>query len=177
MVRPDYPREVTSPTEPAPSGFVPRLMRSALVGVLVAGCAVGAHLVAGGTVSPAPVAGVALGAGVAAGALARRRLTTGQLFGLLLLGQVALHLLAAQDAPHTLTMVAAHGVATLVSLVALRRAEDLWWCVADAIRDVLAPRGRVAIPRHRRVLPAAAARQAGLRVTRRAGGRAPPCVA
>jgi hypothetical protein len=150
------------------------VLRPALVGAVVAACAALAHGLAGGDVTPTAVLVVGAGAGFAARAVAGRRLSTGQLLGLLLLGQVALHLLAVAPAGHDLTMVLAHVTATLASLLVLRHAEDLWWWVADAVVGGLRTPGVVPVPGSARLLPATAVVRHGDRLAGRVGGRAPP---
>ncbi len=150
-----------------------RVLRPALVALVVAACAATAHTAAGGDASAPASAGVAAGAALAAVLLRGRRLTTGQLLGLLGLGQVALHL-AQPTASHDLAMVSAHAAATLASLLVLRHAEDSWWALADRVVAVL--RLRVVggpQPSAPTVVVRSSARRGRL-VLRVVPGRAPP---
>lgn len=149
------------------------MLRPVLVGVLVAVCATVAHVAGGGT--PA-VPAVLLTGGLTSAVtmvVGARRLTTAQLLGLLLLGQAGLHVLTASG-PHDAAMVAVHTVSTLLSLVVLRRAEDLWWRAADAVLAALRTPRVVRAVRRVAVATARVDDHAG----RRAGGwvsdRAPP---
>lgn len=147
------------------------------MGVVVAACATSAHVLAGGDVPVAAVAAVAAGAAAVTRLVGARRLTSSQLLGLLVLGQVAAHLLATPSGSHDTRMLGAHGLATLVSLLALRHAEDLWWRAADTVLGLLRVPGVVA-----RVKPGTCVLRAvlvrdGRDAGRRPAGRAPPLTA
>ena len=117
-----------------------RLLR-AVAGALVcvAAAAVG-HLGAGGTLAPSAVVVVFAGSGLVSWLLAARRVTTGQLTGLLLLCQVLVHL-ATPSGEMTMSalMVAGHLAATLVSVLLLSRGERLVWRLAEHLGLRMAP--------------------------------------
>jgi hypothetical protein len=112
-----------------------RTLRGAAAALLVTALAAGAHLSAGGRAHPELLLAVLVGAWVVATALAFRRLTTGQLVGLLVLGQVAVHMLGATQTAtgHDGTMLLAHVTGTAVSAWALRCGEDVLSNVADRL--------------------------------------------
>lgn len=98
--------------------------------------AFGAHLLAGGQASPLAVVAVFVVSGAAAWGLARVRLTSPQLLGLLVLGQIAVHAMSmassiGQETPMGASMFAIHAGATLVSWWALARGEAFAWAVAQ----------------------------------------------
>ena len=124
-----------------------RLVRSvaaALVCVATAG--VGHHL-AGGTLPAPAVLTVLVGATAVSWMLSARRVTPGQLVGLLVLCQVGVHL----GAPHAdmsmgPAMLAGHVVATLVSAAVLARGERFVWELARLLRVRLAPLLHLLVP-------------------------------
>lgn len=156
------------------SGAPARVVRSALVATVVAACATSAHVAAGGRVGPDVVAALALGAALAALALTGRRLTSGQLLGLLGLGQAALHVLGSPAAGHDASMLAAHGAATLASLLVLRHAEDVWWSATERVVASLRLRALTPVGVPRRVVVARPAAGRGRSVWPAVQGRAPP---
>lgn len=158
----------------SPRGAAVRAFRSVLVGLAVALCGATAHVGAGGQVGVAALVAVGVVASVMTAVLAGRRLTTGQLLGLLALGQVGLHVLGSGSGPHDAAMVMTHAVATGLSLVALRHAEDLWWRLADAVGDVLRVPHVVAVPVVEHVVRVRTAAYRGRRVVRTVRDRAPP---
>jgi hypothetical protein len=152
---------------------VGRLVRPALVALVVAGCAATAHTAAGGEASLVATAAVAAAAGLVATLLRGRRLTSGQVLGLLALGQVGLHL-AEPASTHDLAMVSSHAAATLASLLVLRHAEDFWWALADRVVGTLHLRALpVPVPSAPGVLVRPSSRRGRL-VLRVVPGRAPP---
>lgn len=89
--------------------------------------------------APAVLA-VFLGAGVVAWLLSSRRVTVGQMVGLLVLCQVCVHLgTGAGDMAMGAGMLAAHLAATVVSAVALARGEALAWHLAERLGLRLVP--------------------------------------
>jgi hypothetical protein len=77
---------------------------------------------------------VLVGAWLVAAALSSRRLATGQLVGLLVLGQVVVHTLSpSASSGHDLTMLLAHVAGTAISAGVLRRGEDALWSIADRL--------------------------------------------
>jgi hypothetical protein len=96
--------------------------------------AAGAHAFGGGRASAATVL-VFVGTWAVAAGLAARRLTTSQLVGLLLIGQVVTHLAsesAGAGGTHA-SMLAAHVGGTVLSAWLLRHGEDALWTLAERI--------------------------------------------
>ena len=126
-----------------------RIVRATVASVVVALCGIAAHLLAGGVlaawVAPLLVLGVLPVALLSTG----RRLETTQMLGLLLLGQVASHVLAGHATSDGSAMLVAHVLATAVSLAVLRHGEGAWWRVVDALEVLV----RRALPRRRVVVP------------------------
>jgi len=94
------------------------------------------HVVAGGSVAAGVLIGVALGAGGLTWCLASRRLTIGQLVGLLLLAQAVVHVSCAwtdDQMSMGAGMIAAHAVATAASAGLLARGEGFLWLLADRV--------------------------------------------
>ncbi len=69
-----------------------RLLRGGVLGLVVVALSLGAHTQAGGPAAPAVVAGVVAAAVLGCCALAGRELSLGRLLAVLLLGQLAVHL-------------------------------------------------------------------------------------
>jgi hypothetical protein len=149
------------------------VLRPALVGLTVAGCAATAHHAAGGVVAPAAVVLVGVAGVMAAVLLRGRRLTSGQLLGLLALGQMMLHV-AGPAAPHDVSMVSAHGTATVACLLALRHAEDFWWSLADHVTATLGIRAAAAPAPGAPAVLGRPSRRRGRPVAHGDRGRAPP---
>jgi hypothetical protein len=105
----------------------------------VAAAAVGHHA-AGGALPAVAVAAVFAGSAAIAWLLAGRRVTAAQLLGLLALCQICVHL-ATSPAEMTMTtaMIAAHVVATAVSVVVLAHGEHLVWRLAERLGLRLRP--------------------------------------
>jgi hypothetical protein len=101
---------------------------------VVTALAAGAHLSAGGRARPDVLLAVLVGAWLVAAALSSRRLATGQLVGLLVLGQVVVHTLSpSASSGRELTMLLAHVTGTAVSTWLLRRGEDVLSSIADRL--------------------------------------------
>lgn len=132
-------------------------MAAALVCVTAA--AVGHHS-AGGALPAEAVVAVFAGSAAVAWLLSARRVTPAQLLGLLALCQICVHLGASSgEMVMGAGMIAAHVVATGVSLVLLSSGESFVWRVAERLGLRLAPLLGldVAIPSLRRLVAAAVA--------------------
>ena len=107
--------------------------------VCVVAAAIGHHS-AGGALPPGAVVSVFAGSALVAWSLSARRLTARQLLGLLVLCQVVVHLGAA-DGEMTMgaTMLAAHLMATAVSVLVLARGEAFVWGLAERLGLRVAP--------------------------------------
>lgn len=117
-----------------------RVARVGVVGAVVTGTAALAHVLAGGRVDPVALLLVALGATAVGLVLVPRRITPGQLLGLMLLGQAAVHLGAGSEAGHAVgPMLLAHVSASVVSLWAATRAERWLLELADRLPRVARP--------------------------------------
>ena len=133
-----------------------RLVRSTAAALACVAAAAVGHLTAGGTIGATAVLTTFAGATGIAWLLSARRVTPGQLLGLLVLCQVWVHLgCSAGDMRMSASMVAAHVLATAVSAVVLARGEAFVWQLAERLGLRVTPIGlRVAaIPSWR---PAAA---------------------
>lgn len=121
------------------SGPVRALRSLAAALVCVTAAAVGHHE-AGGELPLVAVLSVLAGAGAVAWLLAARRVTVGQMLGLLVLCQVAVHLGASgQDMTMSVSMLGAHVVATAVSVLTLARGEGLVFLLAERLGLRLLP--------------------------------------
>lgn len=156
------------------SAATARAARSALVSGVVQACATLAHVGAGGAVGAEAVAGLAA---VSTLVLTGRRLTTGQLLGLLLLGQVGLHVLGTPAGSHDAAMALSHAAATLASLLVLRHGEDLWWSATERVVAVLRVRAVAPARPSARPVVSVPATPGGRTAWRAVQGRAPPGVA
>ncbi len=107
--------------------------RALAASVVVALCGGGAHVLAGGQLASWMLPALVAAAFPVAHLAARGRLGTGQLLGLLLLGQAVVHGVAGHGSEDGAAMLAAHGLATALSLLLVRRGEDAWWRIADAL--------------------------------------------
>lgn len=119
----------------APTAWPLRLGRSAAAAVVCTVLAAGAHVTGGGHAPVAALVGVLLAGWALTAALAGRRLTTGQLVGLLVLAQVAVHVFSV-SAPQPAgggAMLAVHLLGTLLSALVLRRGEDVLWATAERL--------------------------------------------
>jgi hypothetical protein len=117
-----------------------RLIRSlAAALVCVAAAAIGHHT-AGGPLPATAVLAVLAGATAIAWLLAARRVTPGQLVGLLVLCQVGVHLgTSTGEMAMGLGMLAGHLLATVASAVVLARGEAFVWHLAERLGLRLAP--------------------------------------
>jgi hypothetical protein len=111
-----------------------RLVRSTAAALACVATAAVGHASAGGTIGASAVVATAAGAATIAWLLAARRLTPGQLVGLLILCQVCVHLgCSAGDMQMSATMLAAHALATAASALLLARGEAFVWQLAERL--------------------------------------------
>lgn len=110
-----------------------RLVRSTAAALACVVTAATGHLAAGGMFGATAALTTFGGAATIAWLLSGRRLTTGQLVGLLVLCQVAVHLGASGDMRMSAWMIAAHVAATAVSALALDRGEAFVWQLAERL--------------------------------------------
>lgn len=120
-----------------------RHLRALAASLACVASAFGAHVLAGGQSSPLAVVAVFVAAGAAAWGLARVRLTSLQLLGLLVLGQIAVHTVSmASSTDHAMpmgaSMLAIHAATTALSWWALVRGEAFVWAIAQhlALRPI-----------------------------------------
>ena len=143
----------------------------------VAAASVG-HLSAGGTIGTTAVVTTFAGATAITWLLSARRITPGQLLGLLVLCQVWVHLgCATGEMRMSTSMVAAHALASVVSAVALAHGEAFVWQLAERLGLRVAPQGLVvaAIPSWRPPAPVVATRsRRDVRLTHSRAERGPP---
>jgi hypothetical protein len=136
-----------------------RLVRSVSAALVCTVTAALGHLAGGGAI-PTETALIAfVGAALIAWILSARRVTGGQLVGLLVLCQVGVHFGSSASSMNMSTvMLATHVVATIVSALLLTRGEALVWHLAErlglravpALLDVrLVPAARPLGPVHR----------------------------
>ncbi len=99
--------------------------------------ALAGHTMGGGHMSPAPVTFTVLGVVMAVvWSLGGRRLTLGQIIGLLLIAQIAVHLgcvVGSTMAPLGAAMILGHIVATGLTAVVLARGEQFLWALAERL--------------------------------------------
>lgn len=111
-----------------------RLVRSIAAGLACTGTAGVGHLSAGGALSPQVAVLCLVAASAVAWLMSSRRITTGQMVGLLILCQVGVHLSGSMD---SMTMSAAmlvnHAAATALSAFILARGEAFVWRVAERL--------------------------------------------
>lgn len=111
-----------------------RLLRSLAAALVCVAAAAAGHLAAGGPLPAVAVLAVLAGASGVAWLLSVRRITPGQLVGLLVLCQVGVHLGAmGQHATMGAGMIGAHVLATAVSALVLARGEQFVWQLADRL--------------------------------------------
>ncbi len=138
-----------------------RLVRSFTIAALCAATAASAHIVAGGEVPVSAVMVLFVGASAVAWLVASRRVTSGQIVGLLLLCQVVVHLTCSMGSmAMSLTMLAMHAVATAVSALVLARGERFVWRVAERLGLRARPHlpGFLAVPSRTELVPIAVVR-------------------
>jgi hypothetical protein len=133
-----YPRGVQPPNIAdvmRPEAGIVRWARSSSAALVCTVIAAAAHLAAGGRASSMSLAAVFLGTWAICAALARRRLTSSQLVGLLMFGQAVTHVVSAPagGAGSDATMLTAHIVGTALCAMLLRRGEDALWTLAERV--------------------------------------------
>lgn len=117
-----------------------RLVRSLAIALMCTATAAFAHLSAGGIVPGPAVATVFVGAAAVAWLLSWRRVTAGQMVGLLVLCQLSVHLGCSMGSMDMSTsMVVTHLAATTVSALALARGEAFVWQIAERLGLRLRP--------------------------------------
>jgi hypothetical protein len=124
-----------------------RLVRSIAAALVCVVAASAGHLSGGGAMPAVAAAAVFAGAVPVAWFLSSRRITPGQMIGLLVLCQVGVHL----GAPHAdmsmgPAMLVGHVVATLASAAVLARGEHFVWELARLLRLRLAPLLHLLVP-------------------------------
>lgn len=129
--RPSSPPVAT--VRPGSGAF--RHLRAMSASLACVASAFGAHVLAGGQAEHTVVMAVFVVSGALAWALASVRLTSLQLLGLLVLGQIAVHGVSMASStghatPMGLSMFAIHAGVTLFSWWALSRGEAFCWAVA-----------------------------------------------
>jgi hypothetical protein len=107
-----------------------RLVRSVSAALVCTFTAALGHLAGGGVIPTEAASVVFLAAALVAWLLSARRVTVGQLVGLLVLCQVCVHF-GSSSMNMSALMVATHVVATIVSTVLLTRGEALVWRLAE----------------------------------------------
>ncbi len=111
-----------------------RLCRAGSAALVCTVLAAGAHVTAGGRAPAASLVLVFVGTWTVAALLTARRLTTSQLVGLLLIGQVVVHVASGPaHGGNDSRMLTAHVVGTAVSAWLLRHGEDLLWTLAERV--------------------------------------------
>ncbi len=160
-----------------------RLARTAAAATLSTATAIAVHLSTGGIVTPLTATVLIVVAAGIAWPLTSRRVSTSQLLGLLVLCQGLVHAVASAGDPTVggLPMLAAHGVATVMTLLVLVRAERWAWQLARVLRSLRSvrllerPIPVVAIPKLNSVAPTADVRRCTPSVFRGSiGVRGPP---
>lgn len=117
-----------------------RLVRSVAAALVCVSAAAAGHHQAGGALPAAAVIAVFAGSAIIAWVLSARRITSGQLVGLLVLCQVGVHLTAsASDMVMGPGMLVGHVVATGFSVVVLARGERFAWQLAERLALRVAP--------------------------------------
>ena len=117
-------------------------MAAALAGVVTAATG---HASAGGTIGGTAVIATFSGAAAVAWLLSARRVTTGQMVGLLILCQVCVHLTGG-EMTMSAAMVAGHVAATIISAVALARGEAFVWRLAERLGLRVVPNDLMVVP-------------------------------
>ncbi|MDR7086868.1 hypothetical protein J2X11_001707 [Aeromicrobium panaciterrae] len=133
-----------------------RLVRSLVIALLCTATAAIAHLSAGGIVPGFAVVTLFLGAGAVSWVVSSRRVTTGQMVGLLVLCQICVHLGCSMGSMNMSALMATtHIAATAVSALALARGEAFVWRVAARLGLRLRPHvlGFVPVPSRVELVP------------------------
>lgn len=121
-----------TPWAPPASGI--RAARAASASVVVTTAAAGAHLTSGGRADETVVLVLAAVLAPLCWVLTARRLSAGQLTGLLVVAQAVLHAACSGSEPVPgVAMAGGHAVATLLSLVVLLRGERALLALADRV--------------------------------------------
>jgi hypothetical protein len=109
-------------------------VRSTAAALACVAAAATGHAAAGGTIGAAGVVTAFGGAAAIAWLLSARRVTPGQMVGLLMLCQVVVHLgCSTGDMTMSVAMIAGHVAATAVSVLALARGEAFVWQLAERL--------------------------------------------
>ncbi|MDX6232385.1 MAG: hypothetical protein QOH68_1369 [Nocardioidaceae bacterium] len=117
-----------------PAGAAVRLVRSTAAALACVATAAVGHAAAGGTIGSTAVVAAFGGAAVIAWLLSARRVTPGQLTGLLILCQVCVHLVCSTgEMRMSPSMLIAHAAATTVSALLLARGEAFVWQLAERL--------------------------------------------
>lgn len=132
-----YPETVTA-VDPAyalrPLDGSVRAVRSVAAALVCVAAAGVGHHAAGGPLPAGAVVAVFAGAAVVAWLLSARRVTPGQMIGLLVLCQVGVHVGTMGDAMSMgAPMIGSHLLATAVSALALAHGERLVWRLAERL--------------------------------------------
>lgn len=130
-----------------PAGHALRFVRSLAVALVCVTAAALGHLTADGALPASSVLVVFVGSAAVAWLLSVRRVTPGQLLGLLLLCQAGVHL-ASLSAEMSMGpgMIAGHVAATAASALILARGERFVWQLAERLGLRLAPLLRAVAP-------------------------------
>ena len=138
-----YPEVVPGPAAfdvMRPGAGSVRLIRSLTIALVCTANAACAHLFAGGIVPASAVVVLFGGATSVAWLLSSRRVTTGQMVGLLVLCQVWVHLGCSMGSMNmSPSMLATHAAATALSAVMLARGEAFVWRIAERLGLRLRP--------------------------------------
>lgn len=155
-----------------------RLVRSTAAALACVATAATGHASVGGTISATAISTTFAGSAAIAWLLSARRVTPGQLVGLLILCQVVIHFgCSTGEMTMSGSMVAGHVVATAISALALARGEAFVWQLAERLGlRAIAPELRVAPIPSWRPLPAVVARRSlhDVRLAHSRAERGPP---
>ena len=111
-----------------------RLVRSTAAALACVATAATGHATAGGTISATATIATFAGAAAIAWLLSARRVTPGQLVGLLILCQAIVHLgCSTSEKTMSASMVAAQVAATAISALGLARGEAFVWQLAERL--------------------------------------------
>ncbi len=144
-----------------PAGAAVRLVRSTAAALACVATAATGHASAGGTIGHSAVIATFGGAAAIAWLLSARRVTPGQLIGLLVLCQVVVHLgCSTGEMQMSASMLLAHVAATAASAAMLARGEAFVWQLAERLGLRVAPPTfeRAVIPPVRLLSPVIATR-------------------
>lgn len=155
-----------------------RLVRSTAAALACVATAATGHAGAGGELGASAVIATFAGSAAIAWLLSARRVTPGQLLGLLLLCQVGVHLACSTgEMTMSASMIAGHVAATAVSALMLARGEAFVWQLAERLGlRAIAHALQVAPAPSRRPLPAVVATRSlhDVRLVHSRGERGPP---